>query len=133
MYRFRMDQVAREDIAAAAAARRELGSGYDDVIAEGLIERIGAEIDKRVDAKLEGRRRTIRRTDIRELERRRTLWKGAAIGSAVMAVPAVIAIMNNPFNHKPVVFVIALWGVIAAGYAVAAWVHLRRQLDDRGD
>lgn len=81
MYLFRMDPVAREDIAAAAAARKELGSSYDDVIAESLIERIGAEIDKRVDARLAGRRRP-RRTDLAELERRRTLWKGAAVGAA---------------------------------------------------
>lgn len=52
MYRVPMDQLAREDIAAAAAAHRELGGDYDGAVAEGLIERIGAEIDKRVDARL---------------------------------------------------------------------------------
>ena len=50
-----MDQLAREDIAAAAAAHHELGREYDGAVAEGLIERIGEEIDKRVDARL-GRR-----------------------------------------------------------------------------
>jgi hypothetical protein len=50
-----MDQLAREDIAAAAAAHHELGRDYDGAVAEGLIERIGDEIDKRVDARL-GRR-----------------------------------------------------------------------------
>jgi len=47
-----MDQLAREDIAAAAAAHQELGRDYDGAVAEGLIERIGEEIDKRVDARL---------------------------------------------------------------------------------
>jgi hypothetical protein len=47
-----MDQLARDDIAAAAAAHHELGRDYDGAVAEGLIERIGAEIDKRVDARL---------------------------------------------------------------------------------
>lgn len=47
-----MDQLAREDIAAAVAAHRELGRDYDGAVAEGLIERIGEEIDKRVDARL---------------------------------------------------------------------------------
>jgi hypothetical protein len=47
-----MDQLAREDIAAAAAVHQELGRDYDRAVAEGLIERIGAEIDKRVDARL---------------------------------------------------------------------------------
>ena len=47
-----MDQLVQDDIAAAAAVHRELGRDYDDAVAEGLIERIGAEIDKRVDARL---------------------------------------------------------------------------------
>jgi hypothetical protein len=47
-----MDQLAQEDIAAAAAAHRELGRDYDDAVAQSLIERIGDEIDKRVDARL---------------------------------------------------------------------------------
>jgi hypothetical protein len=55
MYLVAMEQLAREDITAAAAAHRELGRDYDGAVAEGLIERIGDEIDKRVDARL-GRR-----------------------------------------------------------------------------
>jgi hypothetical protein len=49
-----MDQRAREDIAATAAVRRDLGRDYDDVLAESLVERIGAEIDRRVDDRLAG-------------------------------------------------------------------------------
>jgi hypothetical protein len=44
----------REEIAASVAARAELGPRYEDAVAEGLVERIGAEIDKRVDARLRG-------------------------------------------------------------------------------
>lgn len=47
-----MDQLAREDIAAAAAAHQELGPHFDGAVAESLVERIGAEIDKRVDARI---------------------------------------------------------------------------------
>jgi hypothetical protein len=47
-----MDQKAHQDIAATAAAHRELGPGFEDGLAEGLVERIGAEIDRRVDARL---------------------------------------------------------------------------------
>jgi len=42
----------REEIAASVAARAELGPRYDDAVAEGLVERIGEEIDRRVDARL---------------------------------------------------------------------------------
>jgi len=51
-YRVCVDQQARDEITAAGAVHRELGPGYDDAVAEGLVERIGDEIDKRVDARL---------------------------------------------------------------------------------
>jgi hypothetical protein len=40
------------EIRASVAAHGDLGPGYDDAVAEGLVERIGAEIDKRIDARL---------------------------------------------------------------------------------
>ncbi len=52
MYLVAMDQKVREDITAATAAHRELGPGYDDAVAESLVERIGAEVNKRVDVRL---------------------------------------------------------------------------------
>ena len=52
MYLLCMDQLAREDIVAAAAAHQELGPHFDGAVAESLVERIGAEIDKRVDARI---------------------------------------------------------------------------------
>lgn len=126
-----MDPVVREDIAAAAAARKELGSSYDDVIAESLIERIGAEIDKRVDARLAGRRRS-RRADIAELERRRTLWKGAAVGGGAVGVPALIFSVKTWYG--PAVGVMAVvaigWLVIAVGYVIVSWVHSMHQRDE---
>ena len=50
-----MDELARQEIAAAAAAHTELGQAYDDAVAEGLVERISSEIDKQVRARLEQR------------------------------------------------------------------------------
>ena len=52
MYLVVMDQLARENITAAAAVHHELGRDYEDAVAEGLVERIGDEIDRRVDARL---------------------------------------------------------------------------------
>jgi hypothetical protein len=52
MYRETMDQTARDEITAAAAAHRELGPQYDEAVAESLIDRIGDEIDRRVDARM---------------------------------------------------------------------------------
>jgi hypothetical protein len=42
----------RDEITASLAAHNELGPRYDAAVAEGLVERIGEEIDKRVDARL---------------------------------------------------------------------------------
>jgi len=44
----------REEIAASVGAHAELGPRYDAALAEGLVERIGEEIDRRVDARLRG-------------------------------------------------------------------------------
>ena len=52
MYLVRMDQLTRDAIAAAAAAHQELGRDYDGAVAESLVERIGEEIDRRVEARL---------------------------------------------------------------------------------
>jgi hypothetical protein len=41
-----------EDIAASLGAYRDLGPAYDDAIAAGLVERIGAEVDRRVDERI---------------------------------------------------------------------------------
>ena len=43
-----------DEVRASAAAHRDLGPGYETAVAEGLVERIGEEIDRRVDARLFG-------------------------------------------------------------------------------
>jgi len=51
-YRVRVNADEREEITASVAAHAELGPRYEAAVAEGLVERIGEEIDKRVDARL---------------------------------------------------------------------------------
>jgi hypothetical protein len=43
------------EIAASAAALQDLGPGYDQALAEGLVERIGAEIDQRIATEIDNR------------------------------------------------------------------------------
>jgi hypothetical protein len=40
------------EIRASVGAHADLGPGYEDAVAEGLVERIGVEIDKRIDVRL---------------------------------------------------------------------------------
>jgi hypothetical protein len=44
----------KDEVRASTAAHRDLGPGYDAAVAEGLVERIGEEIDRRVDARMFG-------------------------------------------------------------------------------
>jgi hypothetical protein len=53
----RVNANERDEITASVAAHAELGSRYDTAVAEGLVERIGDEIDKRIDARLGGQPR----------------------------------------------------------------------------
>jgi hypothetical protein len=52
MYLVCVEQLTRDEIGAAAAVHAELGREYDQAVAESLVERIGAEVDRRVDARL---------------------------------------------------------------------------------
>lgn len=52
-----MTSSRHEDIAASLGAYRDLGPAYDDAIAAGLVERIGAEVDRRVDERISQHKR----------------------------------------------------------------------------
>jgi hypothetical protein len=50
----RVNASERDEITASVAAHADLGPRYDSAVAEGLVERIGEEIDKRIDARIGG-------------------------------------------------------------------------------
>ena len=54
-YRVPVNANERDEISASVAAHAELGPRYDSAVAEGLVERIGEEIDRRIDARVGGR------------------------------------------------------------------------------
>lgn len=105
-----MDQSTREEIGAATAAHAELGRDYDHAVAEGLIERIGAEIDRRVDARLttpaRGRVRTRRPGTFA------TLVMG--LGSMGLGVGATAVVLSDAQTSTPqTVMVLIIWIAIA--------------------
>jgi len=128
-----VDQMAHEEVAAAAAARHELGPGYDEAVAEGLVERIGSEIDKRVDARLALRNAAPPAT--------RTGWGPAVIGagsmvcglgSTAIVVFATATNINGSFHNTlsrdQILLVALIWAVIAVvnvAYAAALSVRSR--------
>ena len=120
-----MDQLAREDIAAAAAAHRELGRDYDGAVAEGLIERIGDEIDKRVAAKLRQRDDELapRVRDSQLSPAARSSWPPIvlALGSMGLGVGAAGAVLGN--NGGAGYVVVLIWIIIG----IINVAHARRR------
>ena len=82
-----MDDLARQDIAAAAGAHTELGQPYDAAVAEGLVERISSEIDKQVDARLAQR----------GIQLSRAAWANLAmgLGSVGLGIGATAVILQS--------------------------------------
>jgi hypothetical protein len=119
-----MDRLAREDIVAAAAAHRDLGRDYDDAVAEGLVERIGAEIDKRIDARLgqqaapppkrRGRLRALGQSDpSAPSHSSRSSWEAVALGLGSMLIAAILSASLVNTGHASGAVVAFLWVIIA--------------------
>src|SRR5215472_8810489 len=114
---FAMDQLTREDIVAAAAAHQELGPHFDGAVAESLVERIGEEIDKRVDARLG--ERSDRRGRVRRLTPAGQLSAmGLGIGATAAALNAGDGL--RPIESGQVFLCVLIWvviGIINVSYA----------------
>jgi hypothetical protein len=96
----------RDEIAASVAAHQDLGPGYDRAVAEGLVERIGAEIDNRVAAEIDRRVAAELEPylDCRHLRRARRRARAAqsgrppvllALGSLAAALSATAIVLVN--------------------------------------
>ena len=122
MYLVVMDQLARENITAAAAVHHELGRDYEDAVAEGLVERIGDEIDKRVDARL-GQRGDppAQRSAAGPLSpASRSAWPGVALALGSMLIGGITAANVLNGEHSSAAAVALIWiviGVINVAYA----------------
>jgi hypothetical protein len=113
----------REEVHASAAAHHDLGPGYESAVAEGLVERIGEEIDRRVDARLAGHLgggaplRPRRAPVPGRLGFGRVLL---ALGSMGMAIGATAAVLHpgsdqlNGISGSQLVLVALIWIVIGA-------------------
>jgi hypothetical protein len=124
-----VEQATRDDIAAAAAAHRELGRDYDSAVAEGLVDRIGSEIDKRIDARLGSPQSHSRSpAEIWRSGRTQAMWIGAGVGAGMTGIVAIIANAGNVgFNSGAVrTAVIWVWVILAIAGVGAAVVRRYR-------
>ena len=117
----------REEVQASAAAHRDLGPGYDTAVAEGLVDRIGEEIDRRVDARLFGHLQAPARPRRAPVPGRLGVGRVfLALGSMGLAIGATAAVLHpgdNPpgtVNAGQFILVALIWiviGVINVAYA----------------
>jgi hypothetical protein len=105
-----VEQATRDDIAASVAAHSELGRDFDGAVAEGLIDRIGAEIDKRVDARLAGPRRSRSPAEIAQSGKHLAFWAGTGVGAGVTGL---IAIVGHRDGNRAAVWIIVVWAIVA--------------------
>jgi hypothetical protein len=130
MYRDAVEQATRDDIAAAAAAHRELGRDYDSAVAEGLVDRIGAEIDKRIDARVSSTRSGSRpQARFSWSGGTQAMWIGAGVGAGITGVVAMIANRANIGTNSGAVVtaVIWVWVILAVASVGAAVVRSYRR------
>lgn len=123
MYRVRMDQLARDDIAAAAAAHRELGSDYDGAVAESLVERIGDEIDRRVEARLGPRPRSPRKYGAQFSPAVRPNLAVVTLALGSMTIGAILSVSILDKNGTANGVVVLIWIIIG----IINVVYARRQ------
>ncbi len=122
----------RDEVRASAAAHHDLGPGYDTAVAEGLVERIGEEIDRRVDARLYGQVSYQDQPKPRPRPRREPLpgrlgfgTVVLALGSMGLAVGASATVLHPGTGNAGTQWLVALiWLVIGAiniAYARHRW------------
>jgi hypothetical protein len=116
----------RDEVRASAAAHRDLGPAYDAALAEGLVERIGEEIDRRVDARLFGQLQAPapapgpapRPRRVREPGRIGAAAVFLTLGSMGIGIGATVAVLHpgspSAMTAGQGVVIALIWIVIAA-------------------
>ena len=116
----------RDEVRASAAAHHDLGPGYDTAVAEGLVERIGEEIDRRVDARMFGH---LQAPAPRRAPAPGRIGTGSvvlALGSMGLAIGGTVAVLHpgdsppGTVNFGQFMLVALIWiiiGVVNVAYA----------------
>jgi hypothetical protein len=115
-----------DEVRASAAAHRDLGPGYDVAVAEGLVERIGEEIDRRVDARLYGQAPPRPQPRPRREPVPGRLGFGTvvlALGSMGMAIGATAAVLHPGQVSGGMQWLVALIWLVIGGVNVAYARH----------
>jgi hypothetical protein len=109
-----------DEIRAAAEIHRELGPEYEKAVVESFLDRLGPEIDARVEA------RVAKELEVRggQPHVRQPVPMALALGSIALGIP-ITAIVATAGEHP-----VGFWGVLVVWLAIAAInvayaIHLR--------
>ncbi|HYB14066.1 MAG TPA: hypothetical protein VEF71_01135 [Streptosporangiaceae bacterium] len=112
--------LSRQEIHAAAAAHDELGPEYSDAVVASFLEKVGKEIDARVDARLAGMGQPAPPAERDDL---RMLLKGVAVGISASGIAFVAVGGNSGERVHRAILVLLLLVVICT--AAAGWTGRR--------
>jgi hypothetical protein len=102
---------SRDEVRAAAETHRELGPDYQDAVIESFLDKVGKEIDARVDARVgEGRRGWVR--PAAPPKDRQGIF--LAITSMVLGIPLTAIVMGVGTTTTGLVGLIIVWVAIVA-------------------
>lgn len=114
--------VSPDDFRAAAEVRRELGPDYDRAVVESFLERLGPEIDARVDARV-----------AEELQagagQPRASSMKLAITSMALGIPLTAIVTSNGANPAGIAGILIIWlaiTIINVAYAMSSRLSGRR-------
>ncbi len=111
-----------QEIRAAAAAHDELGPEYSDAVVASFLEKVDKEITARVDARLAGVHQP---EPPAELDNRRMLLKGIAVGIGVSGISAIVVGGNADERLHRLLWMLLVLAVICAVGADWAGRQLR--------
>lgn len=100
-------KLERDEVAAAMAARRELGPQYELELAESLVDRVNAVIDSRL--------------AVRAPRRPGPDWAQMALGlgSLAMSIPLTAIVATTSAGTLPLVLIFALIACVNFAYAIS--------------
>jgi hypothetical protein len=114
MYLVCVEQLARDEIGAAAAVHAELGREYDQAVAESLVDRIGAEVDRRVDARLAQPPATRAPVKRAGTTASLVLALGSLIAGGVTSVNLLDAVNAGNIPNSLILVIMIIWVAIGA-------------------
>jgi hypothetical protein len=113
-----------EELRAAAEVHTELGPGYRDAVVESFLDKVGREIDARVDARLaHGHQPPPPPVPQNQQQARDNTFKLAVV-SIALGIP-ITAIVTSAGNHPT-----GIWGLLVVWMAIAA-INVANALHNR--